>query len=201
MALATPPQLHQVQPCYVSVSSTKRQRLDTFATGFQPNADVDVTIDGATQIDTANDLGAVDLRRIAAPYERRGQRSFTITVTERGDPTVTVSATAWVTALTVRLRPRQAGTSERVRFRGRGFTQDRPIFGHYVLRGRVRRTVRLARRPRGACGRFSVRRRQIPLRNPAPGRWLLQVDQQRRWSSQPDSVFVPVTIRVERIIG
>jgi hypothetical protein len=201
MALATPPQLHQVQPCYVSVSSTKRQRLDTFATGFQPNADVDVTIDGATQIDTANDLGAVDLRRIAAPYERRGQRSFTITVTERGDPTVTVSATAWVTALTVRLRPRQAGTSERVRFRGRGFTQDRPIFGHYVLRGRVRRTVRLARRPRGACGRFSVRRRQIPLRNPAPGRWLLQVDQQRRWSSQPDSVFVPVTILVQRIIG
>jgi hypothetical protein len=88
-----------------------------------------------------------------------------------------------------------------VRFRGRGFTAQRPIWGHYVLRGHVRKTVRFARRPASACGTFSVRRRQIPLRDPPPGRWTLQVDQQRRWSRRPSSVFVPITITVERVIG
>jgi hypothetical protein len=62
----------------------------------------------------------------------------------------------------------------------------------------VRRTVRLARRPTGDCGTFSVRRRQIPVVRPKIGKWTLQIDQQRRYSETPDSVFVRITITVGR---
>jgi hypothetical protein len=193
--------LAPLKPCYVSVSRHERQVLDTFATGFTPHADVDVTIGGKTEPYVVNSVGAVDLRRVRAPFRRRGQRPFTLTVTERGNPLNTVSGTAYVTALSVRVRPRRAATWRRVRFRGRGFTAAAPIWGHYLYRGSVRRTVRLADGPQGICGRFSVRRRQIPVRHPRPGRWILQVDQQRDYSPRPASVFVPVRISVRRVAG
>lgn len=200
MALPPPPQLQPLKACYVSVSPTQRQRLGIVATGFQPNAEVIVTVADSTDTYTADALGNVDLRSVDAPYQRSGQRRFTITATEQDDPQLSVTATPWVTALAVHLHPRQANTSDRVRFRGRGFTRaHRPIFGHYVFHGHVRRTVRLARRPRGACGRFSVRRRQIPVRNPEPGDWTLQVDQHRRWTL--NTVFARVLITVRRLIG
>jgi hypothetical protein len=89
-----------------------------------------------------------------------------------------------------------------VRFRGRGFTGAGAVYGHYLYvradgTRRLRRTVRLAR-PEGSCGTFAVRRRQIPLRRPRTGLWILQVDQQRDFADQPDSAKVEVEIRVSR---
>lgn len=197
-------ELSPLKPCYVSVNRDERQPLDTFATGFAPHAEVDVTVGDSPQRAIADAYGNVDLRVAPwiAPYRRRGQAPFTVTVTDPANPLVdTVSATSLVTALSVRVRPRRAATSDRVRFRGRGFTADRRIWGHYIYRGQVRKTVRLARRPDGPCGRFSVRRRQIPLRHPHPGVWTLQIDQQRRWSPRPDSVYVPVRITVRRVVA
>jgi hypothetical protein len=195
------PEMAALKPCYVSVSSTEREFLRTVATGFTPDAPVKITVRGVTKDGDANHFGVVDLRRTAAPFQHRGQGPFSVTVTEVANPLNTVTGSSTVTALAVHLRPRQANTSDRIRFTGRGFTAPRPIWGHYLLRDRVRKTVRLARRPSSACGTFSRRRRQIPLRHPRPGRWTLQVDQQRHWSPHPSSVFVPVTITVQRVIG
>lgn len=195
------PALTPLKPCYVSVSRDKRQVLDALATGFTPHSAVDVTVGGRTSEAVANAVGTVDLHRTAAPYRRRGQRRFVVSATEVGNPLNTVSASAYVTALSVHLRPRRAATSDRVRFIGRGFTGAAPIWGHYLTpSGRVRKTVRLADGPEGLCGTFQTRRVQIPIRHPRPGRWTLQVDQQRRWSPRPDSVFVPVMITVQRVI-
>jgi hypothetical protein len=195
------PQLALPKACYVSVNPAEREFLRTVAGGFTPDAKVRITVGDATSDGTANHFGFVDLRHTAAPYRANGEGTFSVTITEVDNPLNTVTASASVTALTVRLRPREAATSDRVRFRGRGFTARRAIWAHYVLHGHVRKTVRLARRPSSPCGAFSVRRRQIPLRHPRPGRWTLQVDQQHRWSSHPRSVFVPVTITVQRVIG
>ena len=196
------PALSPLKPCYVSVSRDKRQVLDAVAIGFTPNAEVDVTVGGRTHKAVANGAGTVNLTRTAAPYRRRGQRRFTVTATEPGNPANSVSESALVTALSVHLRPREAATSDRVRFIGRGFTSPRPIWGHYLTpRGRVRKTVRLADGPESICGAFQTRLKQIPIRHPRPGRWTLQVDQQRRWSPHPDSVFVPVMITVQRVVG
>src|SRR2546423_7513316 len=199
-----------LQPCYVSVGPAvaQRQLAKIRAEGFTPLAPVDVSFDGAPA-DTdgdgspnqvfadANGRVAVDVR---VPYQPDGQRAFGVVVSERADPANGVSTSSLVTAVTVHLRPAQAAPSRRVRFHGRGFLKPAGIWGHYLFRGTVRRTVRLAGRPQGACGTFNVRRRQIPVARPHTRRWTLQVDQQRRYSPAPDSVFVRLVIDVEKLI-
>jgi hypothetical protein len=101
-----------------------------------------------------------------------------------------------VARLALRVTPRRATPSTRVRFKGLGFTDRRPVYAHYVRRGEVRRTVRLAKRT-GTCGGFSVRRRQFPFR-PAVGRWTLQVDQQRAYAPRPGTPVLRLRVTVLR---
>ena len=190
-----------LNPCYVSVNPATRETTVIYAEGFEPHAVVDVSIGPHKEPVDADANGVVKTKPLAVPYQHRGQSEFTVSLTERDNPGLTAMDTAKVTALSVRLRPRVAATSDRVRMHGRGFLLPKPIWAHYVFRGKVRKTVRLVRRPRGDCGRFSVRRRQIPIVRPHPGRWTLQVDQQRRYSEKPQSAFVPVRIDVHRVVG
>jgi hypothetical protein len=196
--------------CYVSVGpeSEQRQIARVRAAGFTPNAPVDVLVDGGPADVTGDGVPdpvsadpsgrvIVDVR---APYQTAGQRPFGISVAEHANPANRVSAVSSVTALTVDLRPAQAAPSRRVHFVGRGFTSRAPVWAHYVFRGKLRRTVRLVRRPKGSCGTFSVRRRQIPVVRPRTGRWTLQVDQQKAFSPTPESVFVRLDITVAKVI-
>jgi hypothetical protein len=195
------PQIAPLKPCYVSVNPGEREYLKTVATGFAPDATVNITVGGVTKQGNANHFGIVDLRHTAAPFQAHGESTFDVSVTDASNPAFGVSASSSVTALAVSLHPRQAATSDRVRFRGRGFTKQRAVWGHYVLRGRLRKTVRLARRPGFPCGTFSVRRRQIPLRHPRTGRWTLQVDQQHRWHARPNTPVVRIGLEVQQTIG
>jgi hypothetical protein len=189
-----------LRPCYVAVSPTRRETMNITATGFTPFSVVDLTIDGATEPVDANGFGGVIEQR-AAPYVKRGQRPFSVALAQEGTPANATGASSLVTALAVHVRPRQADTGAHVRFSGRGFTASRPIWGHYVLRGHVHRTVRLAAAPTGACGTFSVRHRQFPMTSPRPGHWVLQIDQQKRYSPTPASNFVPIGFTVRRIVS
>lgn len=194
-----------LKPCYVSVDFAHREPMPLYAWGFSPNAVVDLRITGLPPAQADADAkGVVKTKRPgpAAPFVERGQRTVTVSLAEEDpDPGNVITVTTKVTDLSVTVHPRRAATSRRVRFRGRGFTRHRAIWGHYVFHDRVRKTVRFARHPHGDCGRFSVRRRQIPILRPRPGKWTLQIDQQRHWSPRPHSVFVPVPITVQRIIG
>src|SRR5215207_8421381 len=126
---------------------------------------------------------------VAAPYVKRGIEEFTITLTEVGNEANTVSATAKSTALGVSLRPSSAKPSDKVRFEGLGFTNDAPIYAHYLHKGRLRRTVRMAREPR-QCGGFRVHRRQIPIRRPGLGDWIVRFDQSKQLTRPPDGNYV-----------
>jgi hypothetical protein len=207
VALAAAPAAHaatiiNLKPCYVSVDRNSRENLKgVFAVGFDRTAELDVAIGSDTSDAVATSDGTLDLSGSAAPFQRRGEAPFTVKVTEPNNPVNTAVATSRVTDLSVRVRPREAQTSDRVRFRGRGFTAPRPVWGHYVLNGRLRKTVRFARRPAGPCGHFSARRRQIPIDHPRAGRWTLQVDQQHHWSSRPATVWFRVTIVVRHAVG
>ena len=196
--------------CYVSVGPEpdRRQVFVVGATGFPAFAPVDVLLDG--QPADATDDGQPDPfyadpggnvnARVRAPYQPVGERPFTLSVTEHANSANAVTVTSQVTALTAELRPAQAPPSRRVRFSGRGFTNPAPVWGHYLYHGILRRTVRLARRPEGACGAFAVRRRQIPVVRPRMGKWTLQVDQQKIYAAAPNSVFVRIIITVGRRI-
>jgi hypothetical protein len=199
-AAAEAAELAPLRPCYVSVGKQPREResVDLQATGFTPRSFVTVAVDGVTEARVQADPAGAVSGSVSAPHHAGGERTFTVTLTEEGNPQNAVAATTLVTGLKATMRPKRAPSSSRVRFGGRGFTAGAPVYGHYVYGGRVRRTVRLAL-PTGPCGTFSVRRRQIPIGSPRIGEWTLQVDQQRRYSPTPDGVSVPIAIRVERV--
>jgi hypothetical protein len=143
-------------------------------------------------------MGAL-IGSVQAPFQARGQRLFTLSITDNTNPALALSAQSLVTALDVRVTPGNARPSRRVRFRGRGFTGDAPaVYAHYVRKGKLRKTVSLGT-PQAPCGRVSVKRRQIPIKRPAVGRWTLQVDNQPFYSAEPLSVFVRLAIAVRRV--
>jgi hypothetical protein len=197
--------LTPLKPCYISVTQRSsppvitQERLDLAGNGYTPGALVDVSFDGkldrTIQADAAGNLPPQILK---SPYRAGGEGPFTLTAAEQGNPLNAVTLASRTTALALRVRPREAEPQRRVRFTGRGFTEQRAVWAHYLHKGKVRKTVRIKRRIANPCGQFSVRRKQIPIKRPKTGKWTLQVDQQRRYSRAPDSVFVRVTIEVFR---
>ena len=202
------PTIQPLKPCYVTASTAQGPQSEGFqviAMGFTPNSKVDLTIDGAPvdggaalQTDTAGTLNLPNL--VPAPFVESGSRTFTVTLTEQGNPVNTVSTTAKSTALGVTVTPASARPSQRIRFKGLGFTQDKGIYAHYIHKGKVRKTVRMARRPRD-CGGFSARRRQIPIDNPGLGNWIVQFDQSKRYFDPRvrDMVYVRLGIRIRLV--
>jgi len=199
------PTIEPLKPCYVTADTPEGRQsegIEIRAAGFTPNSTVDLLLDGVAQREGADlqvgQTGELVLAEpFPAPFVASGSQSFTITLTEDGNPANTVSATAKSTALGVTVTPTRARPSDRVRFRGLGFTKRKPIYAHYLFKGKLRKTVRMARRPR-ECGGFSALRRQIPVRNPHVGTWTIQFDQSSRFVN-PDRtpiVFVRLAIRI-----
>jgi hypothetical protein len=199
---AAAPVLWPLKPCYDAAEDTDsgREQVLLAGTGFTPGARVDVAIDGSNVVSSvAIDAdGNLPAGTINAPFVDSGQRPFTVTVTEKGNLAQSVAAQALVTRLGVTVKPMRARAGARVRFRGAGFTAGGPVYLHYLHRGKVRRTVRLVRRPEGPCGTFEVRRPQFPF-TPAVGRWWVRVDQLEHYVAQPDDLpYVRLRIDVAR---
>jgi|1186.fasta_scaffold456774_1 hypothetical protein len=192
--------LAPIKPCYVSAGQADdaREQISVMAQGFTPNQTATVAIDGATMMDNAqvDPLGTIS-GSIAAPFQARDERPFTLSIVENGNAANTVSAQSLVTALDVTVKPANARPSSRVRFRGRGFTGGPAVYGHYLRNGRLRKTVLLASTS-GPCGTFDVRRRQLAVKHPHRGRWTLQIDQAATWRAEPQSVRVLLVIDVTR---
>ncbi len=197
--------LTPLKPCYVSVTHggsqpPTRESLDLGGTGFTPGALVDLSFDGKLDRTLQADAtGSLPPQILKSPYRARGEGPFTLTAAEQGNPANSVSARSRTTALALHLTPKRAKPSKRIRFSGRGFTAQKAIWAHYLHKGKVRKTVRLVRRISNPCGRFSVRRKQIPVKRPGLGVWRLQVDQQRKYSPAPDGVNVRADIDVKRV--
>ena len=200
------PEIAPLKPCYVTAQTDEGPRsegMEIAATHFTPNSSVDLTIDGApVEGGTGLKAGASGELSVSipAPFVPEGSDAFTVTLTEQGNPANTAWQTAKSTALGVSLEPPSARPSQKVRFEGLGFTEDEAIYAHYIHKGKVRETVRMARKPRG-CGRFRTRRRQFPMRNPRLGKWTVQFDQSRRFvdPAQDPINFVRLGIRVRLV--
>jgi hypothetical protein len=192
------PTMDPLKPCYATDGDApaERETVHVEATGFTPAAHVDLLIDNQIQDTGQANINGVVMADVPAPFQGIGQRPFTVTLQEQENTANFVTQSSLVTNLSVTLRPKRARPSHKVRFSGRGFTKDRPVFGHYVFGGKVRKTVRLAQQPVQPCGIFHAKRRQIPVRRPAVGDWILQVDQQRHYAPRPASNMQLVIIRV-----
>jgi hypothetical protein len=70
-------------------------------------------------------------------------------------------------------------------FEMRGFTLEtgRTLYAHYVLNGRLRKTVAVGRLT-GACGELSKSARQFPFRPVPAGIWSIKLDASRRYPNR-----------------
>lgn len=201
--VATGAVLAPLKPCYVSVPNASREvePVTVAGGGFTPGSRVDVTVDGrgavsGVPVDPLGNLPAgVQVR---SPFISRGDRAFTIAVSEQGNPANVVTATSRVTALMASFQPRAGRPNRTVTFRGRGFTLAGKVYLHYRFGGKTRRRVAVS--PSGPCGRFAVRRRLFPFSPVSTGRWIVQFDQQKRFSATPRSAFVQQSITVTRTV-
>jgi hypothetical protein len=208
-AAQAPPTIQPLKPCYVTADTDQGQQsegIDIKATGFTPNSLVALAIDGKVvpggdklQTDAAGQIGmTTPLAAVPAPFVAHGSREFTVTLTQVDNAAIAATATAKSTALGVSVKPKTARPSARIRFKGLGFTADQPIFAHYLHKGKLRKTVRMARKP-GECGSFKVRKRQIPIRRPGLGRWTVQFDQSEQYPPATQIVFARLFIKLELV--
>ncbi len=210
VALAVPasaqavPTIEPLRPCYVTAGSAKNPQAEGVlvrAQGFTANSQVDLTVNGAPIANSiglqVGDTGLLDsLTPFPAPWVRKGTEEFTVTLTEQQNPANTVSATTKATRLGVKIRPKSARPSQKIRFKGSGFTADKPVYAHYIRKGRQVERVRMVRRT-GECGSWSVRRPQFPMRNPDQGNWFVQFDQSRKFVDGRRGTLKSVYVRVK----
>lgn len=187
-----------LSPCYVVATEGQRQSIEVKAAGFTPFSTVDIYVDEVLQDQPPTLFDGSIEGRVLAPWQESGQRPFTLRVSEPSKPTNTVEAKAMVTRLSVEQQPARASTADRVRFRGRGFTQPgAPVYAHYVFAGKSRKTIKLGL-PQGPCGTFSVKRKQFPFKNsPRVGVWTIWFDQNPQYDPKAGT-RVPMTIKVRR---
>jgi hypothetical protein len=204
-AAAAAATLTPLKGCYVTSTDEvsgeiRREPVDFAGGGFTPGGLVDISLDGKLQRTVqADPAGNLPAQVLDAPYRRKGQRAFKLTATDQANPANTIDALSNVTAFDVSIRPSTAAPSSRVHFRGRGFTQPGTVYAHYLYKGRVRKTVTLKKRPAAPCGTFTVKRKQIPVKKPKLGQWLLQIDQERKYHRAPERGAIRVVIRVQRV--
>jgi hypothetical protein len=199
--------------CYVTAGTRvnpQGEGVKLAATGFTPNSLVDLAIDGAVledgrglQTDANGDIGVLSPLVIPAPFIKTGSGDFTVSLTEQGNPANTASVVGRRTALGVKVKPKRAKPSKKIRFRGAGFTQDKPVYAHYVFNGKLRKTVKMSGNP-NSCGEWKKRAQQIPVSDPSTGIWTVQFDQLKKYDKPgPNfpSVYVQLRISVTRVFG
>ena len=191
--------VEDLRPCYVSAGQADEERETILIRGsdFTQVSTVEILFDGVLMAGVpTGSIGEFEIQ-LPAPFQRKGEREVVITAR---DAVSEVVKTTRVTNLAMTVKPKRAPAGTRVRFRGRGFTEPAPVFAHYLYGGREQRRVRLARASTGPCGTFSVKRHLVPVENARPGRWIMQVDQKREYSPEPDPVWVRRPIDVVEVV-
>jgi hypothetical protein len=197
------PVLADLNPCYVAAQEDQTEPVLVNGSGFTPVKQVQIYIDEIEQDEkpTVDIYGRI-FGTVSAPFIEEDERPFTLRVSEISDTGVvnSVTKTSRVTRLAVTQSPSRAATRDRVRFRGRGFTNlAEPVYAHYVFAGKSQKTVRLGM-PTGPCGLFSVKRKQFPFKNsPRRGVWTIQFDQQRAYDPKA-AVRYSLTVRVRKAV-
>jgi hypothetical protein len=197
-AQAAPELTSPLNPCYLVAQESQRQPVKVAAKGFTPLSLVKIYIDDILQIDTKALVDGTINGQVLAPFQEEGTGSFRLRVSEVDAPANTLEATTLVTRLAVEQSPRRASTTQKVRFKGRGFMEPGlPVYAHYVFAAKARKSVRLGL-PKGPCGTFNFKRPQFPFKkSPGEGKWTIQFDQNPRYDPKT-AVRVPMTIRVKK---
>ena len=150
-------------------------------------------------------IGALSPLVIAAPFIKTGSGDFTVSLTEQGNPANTASVVGRHTALGVKVKPKRAKPSKKIRFKGAGFTQDKPVYAHYVFNGKLkqdREDVGQPERLRRVEEARAADPRERPVdRASGPSSSTSSRSTRTRRAETFDSVFVQLRISVTRVFG
>ena len=176
--------LTPLKPCYISVTqrspATRRRSRRSGSTsagnGFTPGSLVDLELRRHARPHGPGRRRPATCRRRSckSPYRARGRGPVHADRGRAGQPAQRrLAGVAHDRARRcgcARARPSPATACAS---RGRGFTEQRAVWAHYLLKGKVRKTVRLVRRIDNPCGTLLGPPQADPdqaARRPGPGR-------------------------------
>jgi hypothetical protein len=163
------------KPCYLSGETITAQ-----GAGFTAGGPVDVKIDGTS----LGQIGADASGAIGAVIKlgtMRGAKSHALTATDLTNPSVLATASFLGTTNTVSVKPKQAAAGKPRRLKGYGFLAGPKVYMH--VRGHGYKADRLIAKPQAPCGTFVVRKRIVP-RSATPGKYRVQFDARKRYSTK-----------------
>lgn len=147
--------------------------------GFMPVSSVTLRR-GAQAVTATTDAAGVFSAEVRAPRLDRALavvRRFAVTAS---DGTFSARRVVRVTTFAATTRPPARRPGDVVTWRVTGFAPGARVWAHYVHDGRQVRRVLFGRMPR-PCGVLRERIRQLPITNPATGRWKIQLDTRKRY--------------------
>jgi len=158
--------------------------MTLIGTGFTPGSTVSLKRSGSSTSASATvDPSGGFATELTAPSlgtAYPAHRSFTMSATDDLDPRLTATAAFQAATFAVSITPSQAPPSKVVRFSFSGFTSGAPIYGHFLLQGKVRATIRYGVAA-GPCGVLKALASLYPGVHPADGLYRLQFDSSRRY--------------------
>jgi hypothetical protein len=170
------------------------ERLVISGSGYTLNGTVNVTSNGSSiGFISTNPTGAFS--GFLTVGLSSGEKVKNYAATDHSNAALTAAKALRVSALDVRVRPKNGRPGRRLRIRARGFTTGKRLYAH-IRRGRhYRRNVRIGRL-KGACHRLNLRKRLFSSRTPA-GTYKVQFDGRRHYSNKA-KVKVSFTVLVYR---
>ena len=167
-------------PCYI-----EQTPMTVRGTGYSP--DTAISVSGEQIFASAHtDEAGVFSTKIKAPIfptVSPGSKRYTITAAEREEPASTASVRFRVANFAFATTQGFKSPKTRRRWTFSGFEPGKPIYGHFRHKGRTRGTFRFGT-AKGACGELTKMAAGIPIRGRiASGKWIVQVDQRRRYAS------------------
>ena len=178
VAAAARPSLHVDRRCY-----TVGDPVHVSGSGFPHSSSVAFTLLGRSYGAAVTDAkGHLLAENGLAPPIGRPFRQVTLRARSAG---ATATTKFSITKLTVSISPRRVESPiDVVIFRARGFPRGRRLYLHYITpKGHVLKPRRLGR-TRWPCGTRTVKAPLIDTPDPRTGRWRLQFDTHRRYSSR-----------------
>jgi hypothetical protein len=164
------------QQCYVQKVGT----ITVTGSGYTPSSTATVVL-GPTSVTAPTDgSGAftATLRPPKTTLKHPGAQQLALIGTDAAGVVATTPvnlAKAGVDGFPSSGRPHQ-----RITWNLAGLAGNKPIYGHWRIRGRTRADHRMGV-PKGPCGVLHVRARQIPVKHIRFGTWLVQFDFNRHY--------------------
>jgi hypothetical protein len=148
--------------------------------GFEPGALVTVKGTGIAGQAFADASGNVQVSATAQPFRgsRPDVRSVTLTAF---DGTTTAQTTVRLTNFTFAITPPARRPQTLVHWTISGFAPGERVYAHYIHEGREEKRVLFGRMP-SPCSVLRARVPMLPIADPDPGRWIIQLDIAPRYS-------------------